>query len=122
MKDKRKMVEYEGVKMFLHRAVHQRMLFHYAIAEVMGHKDFSAYFNFIVFPRVSEERPYSDNKDGWKMDCVIKKAFKKVLSGFEKSVSIMGDRNFQQQLKPYRQDVKDKVSIMATLGPSVWER
>ena len=115
---KKQMIEYEGIRMSLVSAIHQRMMRHYAVAEFLGIKDFSGYFRFRVFPNVFEDKPYAKSKDYWIIDCHIKKYFDDVLLGFEKAHSIMGERAFRKDIDKFLIEVNTLAGAAVELWPT----
>ena len=114
---KRQIIEYEGRKMRLTYAIHERMMRHYAIAEFLGIKNLSGYFRLKVFPNVSLDRPYEKAKDYWITDCHIKKYFDEVLKGFEKAHSIMGQGEFRKGIDKLLIEVNSMAGAAVELWP-----
>ena len=114
-KDKRAMCKFHGKDMPFTYAIHIRMVYHYAVMKWINWTNFDLYFRTHVLPNFSLDKPYID-KDAWLVDGFIKGNYEKVMKGFEKSVAIMGEREFQRQVAQATEDITDNVKTGIQLG------
>lgn len=113
--DMDKIIKFRGLLVKVSVAIHSRMMKHYAIKTILENVKnekitFSDYFKKYALDNISSDAPYKYDKDGWRIDCLIKSSLERCLNGFEKTVAALGEERFAKSLNIALDEVREIAS------------